>query len=158
MKAFVRAAVAVCALAALPLTAAADPLTYEALKTMVTGMGYTPKEIGETTPKMEITVTTEAFNVPLGLEVTKSGRYVWATANLGQSTLDGARALEMIKRGTEFQPTQFWITSSNNLTIGLAINNIDIAPDTLKFAVEKLAADVGKSASLWQAPAPATPQ
>jgi hypothetical protein len=34
--------------------------------------------------------------------------------------------------------------------VGIAINNIDIQPDIMKFALEKLGTDVGKSADLWQ--------
>lgn len=155
MKAFVRAAIAVCVLAALPMTAAADPLTYPALKTMVEGMGYTPNELSKTTdePKFEVTITTTGFNVPIGFEITKSGRYIWCTAYLGKSTLNGERALALLKRGPTVQPTSFWLTSSDDLKIGIAIDNRDVTPAHLKFIIEKLAADVGSTADIWQAPA-----
>lgn len=153
MKILARAAIAAGILAFMPLTAAADPLTYDTLKTLVTGLGYTPKDIGEESPKMEISVTTDAFNVPVGLEITKSARYIWVTANLGTSKLDGERALQLLKRGSTVQPTQFWITSSNNLMVGVAVNNVEVTADTLKFVIDKLGGDVGKTADLWQASA-----
>src|SRR6185436_1168774 len=68
MKRTVLAALCVAAAYAAPM-AAADPLTYDGLKTMLTGMGYTPKDIGKTSPKIEILVVTDAFNVPIGLEI-----------------------------------------------------------------------------------------
>lgn len=160
MKNVLRTGVLALALAGAPLTAAADPLSYDQLKTLVTNMGYTPKEVGVSTPKMEILVVTPSFNVPIGLEVTASQRYVWLTANLGPSKLTPDQALALLKRSSEWQPTQFWVTSSNNLTIGLAINNTDVKPDVMKFQLEKLAGDVGKSSDIWQgtAAAPASGQ
>ena len=149
MKRTVLAALCVAAAYAAPM-AAADPLTYDGLKTMLTGMGYTPKDIVKTSPKIEILVVTDAFNVPIGLEITPSGRFIWATANLGESKIDGDRALQLLKRAPDWQPTQFWLTSSNTLTIGLAINNTDIKPDLMKFALEKIAGDVSKSSDVWQ--------
>ena len=147
----VRAAVAAGILAIAPISAWADPLTHAQLKTMIEGMGYPAKEIGKTTPKLEITLTTPQFNVPAGVEITPSGRFIWITANLGESKLDGDRALQVLKRSQEWQPTQFWITSANTLTIGIAINNLDVTAETMKFALDKLGGDVGKSADLWQA-------
>lgn len=139
-----------------PLSAAADPLTYPALKTMVENMGYTPKELGsEDSPKFEATVVTADFNVPIGFEVTKSGRYIWTTASLGDSKLDGERALSLLKRGQEIQPTQFWINSKGVLMIGLAIDNREITPAHIKFVMEKLSADLGKMKDIWQVPAAA---
>lgn len=154
MKTLFRAALVASAIFAAPLTAAADPLTADTLKTMVTNMGYTPKDVGKDTPKLEILVVTSSFNVPLGVEITKSERFIWVTANLGTSKLDGDRALQLLKRSSDWQPTQFWITSSNTLTIGMAVNNADVKPENLKFVFEKVAADVAKSSDVWQVPDP----
>lgn len=150
MKSLVRAALAAGTLMAFPLSAAADPLNHEQLTSMIKNMGYEAKEIGKTTPKLEITLTTPQFNVPAGIEITPSGRFIWITANLGESKLDGDKALQLLKRSKEWQPTQYWITDSNTLTVGLALNNIEIKPENMKFALEKLGADVAKSADLWQ--------
>ena len=38
------------------------------------------------------------------------------------------------------------------LKIGMAIDNRDITPTHLKFVMEKVAADVGSTADVWQAP------
>ena len=153
MKVLARAAVLAGAIVLLPMTAMADPLTYGGLKSMVENMGHTINEISATpgSEKFEVTITTGAFNVPLGLEVAKSTRYIWCTASLGKSTLTGERALELLKRGGSVQPTSFWITDSGDLKIGVAIDNREVTPAHMKFVMEKLAADVGSTADLWQA-------
>jgi hypothetical protein len=152
MKIVIGAALAAAALLTAPLTAAADPLTYPALKTMVANMGFTPNEIGTAeSPKFEASVKTESFNVPVGFEITKSARYIWATASLGPSKLDGEGALLALKRASDIQPTSFWITAKGTLMIGIAIDNRDVKPDTLKFVMDKLAGDVGKTSDVWQA-------
>jgi hypothetical protein len=129
-------ALAAVALFAAPLTAAAHPLTYPALKAMVAG----------------------TFNVPVGFEVSKSGRYIWTTANLGESKLSGDAALSALKRIGEIQPTSIWITAKGLLMIGIAIDNRDVTPAHLKFVTDKLGEDVGKTADIWQVkPAATTP-
>lgn len=154
MKVLARAAVIAGLIAFTPMAAVADPLTYGGLKSMVENMGHTLKEIS-TTPggeKFEVTISAGGFDVPVGFEVAKSTRYVWCTAYLGKSTLTGERAIALLSRGGSVQPTSFWITDKGDLKIGMAIDNRDITPAHLKFVMEKLAADVGSTADVWQAP------
>ena len=69
--------VAACMTIVAAIPAIADPLDHAGLKTMLTGMGYTPKETGVAPAQLlEINVTTASFNVPVGLEVSGSGRFV----------------------------------------------------------------------------------
>lgn len=95
MKILFGAALAAAAMLAAPLTAAADPLTYAALKTMVTNMGFTPNEIcSAESPKFEASVKTESFNVPVGFEITKSTRYIWRRRRSGpRSSMAKGRCL-----------------------------------------------------------------
>jgi len=159
MRMSIGGALAAVTLFAAPLTAAADPLTYPALKAMVAGMGFDAKEIGTATePKFTIDVKAGTFNVPVGFEVSKSGRYIWTTANLGESKLSGDAAISALKRIGEIQPTSIWITAKGLLMIGIAIDNRDVTPAHLKFVTDKLGEDVGKTSDIWQsAPAPKTP-
>ena len=115
MKVLVRAAMVAGATMFMPMTAMADPLTYGGLKSMVEGMGHEVKETSSTpgSEKFEVTITTDAFNVPLGLEVSKSGRYVWCAASLGKSTLSPDRARMLLQRAGGVQPTSFWITDTS---------------------------------------------
>lgn len=156
MRRFV-AAVALASAIWIAPAAAADPLNYDQLKEMVANMGYTPKDLpttdGSAATKFEILIVTQNFNVPLGLEITKSGRFIWCTASLGESKLTGEKALEILKRSPSFQPTAFWITSKGLLTVGMTVDNREVTPAHLKFVLEKVAADVGSTSDLWQAPA-----
>lgn len=137
--------------AALPSAALAAPLTYSQLMNMATNMGYTPNTIsqGTDTPKFEIQTKSGTFNVPLGLEVSPSGRFVWVSANLGQKTLTGEQALSILRRGTSVQPTQFWYTDKGNLMIGMAIDNRDVTPAYLRFVLDKVGADVASTQDIW---------
>lgn len=154
------AAIAMASVVVLAPVAAADPLNLEKLQTMVTGMGHTPKlqtkADGTPSTVFEITITTSGFNVPIGVEISPSGRYIWCKASLGKSQLTGDDALAVLKRLTSIQPTGFWITSSDILMIGIAIDNRDVTPEHLKYIFEKLAGDVGNTADIWQKPATAT--
>jgi hypothetical protein len=147
---------AIAALIMQPQRADAAPLTYPDLKTMVENLGYTSKEISKAgeNPKFEVNASTQGFNVPIGFEVSPSGRYIWASANLGSASgIDGARALELLKKNFSIQPTSFWITGAGNLSIGMPIDNREVTPVHLKFVIDKLAGDVGATSSTWQVPA-----
>lgn len=154
MKALVTAIALAAMMIEAPL-AAADPLTPEQLKTMVANMGYTPKDLestdGSPVNKFEIQLATSSFNVPVGVEITKSTRFIWCTASLGDSKLTPEQALEVLKNGSSIQPTSMWITSKGQLMIGMPIDNREVTPAYLKFVFEKVAADVGATAHLWQA-------
>jgi len=138
------------ALAASP--AFADPLNNAQLKNMLVGMGYTPNNTGsDETPLYEVTVKTESFSVPIGFEISGSGRFVWARATLGAVNLGNEGALEALRSNGKTQPVMFWLTSSNQLVMGMAIDNRDVTPEQLRFAIEKIAADVTSTAPVWNA-------
>ena len=101
---------------------------------------------------LEITVTTASFNVPVGLEVSGSGRFVWARATLGDVGLTGEQALQALQSNANTQPVMFWLTSRNQLVIGMAIDNRDVTPEQLRFAIDKIAVDVNNTAPIWNKP------
>lgn len=139
------------AMAGLP--AFADPLNSSGLKDMLAGMGYTPNNIGtEQSPLFEVSITTPNFNIPVGFEVSASGRYVWARATLGQVNLDNDRALEALRSNGKTQPVMFWLTSSNYLVIGMYIDNRDVTTEQLRFVIDKISADVTSTAPIWNPP------
>lgn len=137
---------------ATPSVALAGPLSADQLKVMVTNMGYTPKLISTApaAPKYEITTKAGTFTVPIGLEVSTSGRYIWASATLGSAAnIDGAKAIALLKLNASNQPNTFWITSSGSLVCGMAIDNREVTPAHLKFVFDKIGADIAASASVW---------
>lgn len=156
MKRMLAAVLCAAAMISAPAARAEPPLDYGQLKAMIAGMGYTPKDLTGDTPKFYIDFSTASFNIPTGFEVSKSGRYIWVTANLGVSKLDGELALQTLHKIGDIQPTSFWLTAKNNLMIGFAIDNRDVTPTHLKFVLEKFSGDIDQTASLWQAD-PGTP-
>lgn len=134
--------------AATPAPAAV--LDLDGVMKLVQGLGYEAKLLEGTTTKFGITITTGSFNVPLGFEISPSKRYIWITANLGESKLTGDLALALLKRGSEVQPTQFWITSRNLLQVGQAMENHDVTPANTKLIIDKIASDIGKTSDIWQ--------
>jgi hypothetical protein len=100
---------------------APDVLDPSALKTMLANLGYEPKNISkDDKPKYEIQTKTEKFNVPVGCEISPSTNYIWLTVKLGDNTATKPHEA-LLKANAEIQPTQFYVTKSNSLMIGLAI-------------------------------------
>jgi hypothetical protein len=118
---------------------------------MVTNMGYTATEISKTSesPKFEFSVKAGTFNVPIGVEVSGSGKFIWLSVNLGTAPTDPAKAVALLRRVASTQPTHFWITASGRLMCGMAVDNRDVTPAALRLAIDKLAADVAASAADW---------
>lgn len=136
---------------ALPSAALAAPLTYPQLVAMLRGMGYEPKELSTdpAKPKSEVQTKTAKFNVPIAFEISPSGRFIWLTIKLGDSGVSGDTAIRILQRGASIQPTQFYLTSKNELMIAMPIDNRDVTPAYLRFVIEKLDADVDSTADLW---------
>lgn len=139
------------ALVALPPTALAKALSAAELDRLLTNMGHAPKQISSdpAKPKLQIQTTAGTFNVPLGVEITPSGRFIWVTAFLGEKSIDGARALSILRRMASIQPSQIWINDTGGIMIGITIENREVTPADLKFAIDKVSADPAATADLW---------
>lgn len=143
---------AVCMAAALTVPAGADPVTYPQLKEMVTNMGYEPSNLeGAASPMFEVAITTASFKVPIAFELSGSGRYVWARTTLGKFDGSSGRAVKLLKSNATTQPVMFWITSSDMLVLGMAIDNRDVTPEHLRFVMERIANTVDETAPIWNA-------
>ena len=149
----VRSLVPALALAlALPSPALAAPLTPAQLQTMITNMGYAPNVLSKPgeAMKFEIKTTAGTFTVPISFEVTPSGRYIWATANLGSAaTMSGDKALALLRKNVATQPVMFWISTNNQLICGMAIDNREVTPAHMKYVIDKIGADIAGSADVW---------
>lgn len=126
------------------------PLDPAGLKSMVVGLGYEVKDIG-TEPgkeKYEFVVTTEGFNVPLGVEISPSKNYIWLTANLG-ATKETTDYQGLMKANGIVQPCLFYVTKGGTLMIAMAVENRDVTPAWLRKGINKVAGDVSAQASVW---------
>lgn len=130
--------------------AESEPLTAPELKKLVENLGYEVNvlnaEVGK--EKYVFTVKTEAFNVPVGAEISPSKNYIWLTANLGQATAKTNYA-GLLKANGSIQPAMFYVTSKDNLMCGYALENHGVTPAWFKKCVDKLAADISAQAPVW---------
>ncbi|HQU18195.1 MAG TPA: hypothetical protein PLA92_04005, partial [Fimbriimonadaceae bacterium] len=71
-------------------------------------------------------------------------------AYFGQIPTDfGDRPLKMLRANFEVQPSQFYITKSDKLMMGIALDNRNIHPAILRRNVDKVAKDVASTQALW---------
>ena len=137
---------------AVPSQVLAAPLSGAQLQTMVANMGYTPNVLSKPGEALKFEITTKAgtFTVPISFEITPSGRYIWATANLGSAaTMSGDKALALLRKNVATQPVMFWISTGNQLVCGMAIDNREVTPAHMKFVIDKIGADIAGSADVW---------
>lgn len=141
-----------CAIPVLIGFAEPDQLDYPKLKTMISNLGYTVKEIGTEVgkEKAQIDIKTEAFNIPMGAEISPSRNYVWMTVNLGSNpSADQSKAL--LRQNASIQPSFFYLTKEDRLMLALPIDNRSITPDVMKRVIDKIAKDVASTSKDWQA-------
>ncbi len=134
------------------MTAQAQALDGGRLKSMAEGLGYTANVLSEPGDALQFEVTVEAdgYTTPVLLEISSSGRFIWASANLGDDEVDGDLAIEFLYLNAEIQPSSFWITEDGFLKIGMSIDNRQVTPDYLQFVIQKIAADVVQTADYWE--------
>lgn len=140
----------------LPLSGTAQecsPLNAKQLKDMLTGMGYTVKDLNTQagSEKFEVALSSGGFNVPVGYEISPSGNFVWLTANLGKpkdstSTMNA----ELLKQNGKIQPCQFYISTKGILMIGLAIENRGLTAAIMRRHTDKFIGDISKTSAYWQ--------
>lgn len=125
-------------------------LDHAKLKTLVSGLGYEVKDLSES--KLEFTVKTEGLNIPLGAEISPSGRYIWLTAFLGPSgpgtELDKVSG-QLLRANGKVQPTFFYVTSKDNLMAAFATENRNVEASHLKLAIDKLSKDLDSTRDIW---------
>lgn len=132
------------------------------LKKALQDVGYEIKEVNAEVgkEKYEIQVKRPDFNVPMGVEISPSKRYIWLTANLGlapDATKEPATRFEaLLKANGKIQPCQFYITSKGNLMIAMPVENRGMQNSHLRFAIDKLADETSNQAGVWNIK-PSTP-
>ncbi|MBS1705180.1 MAG: hypothetical protein JST40_04855 [Armatimonadetes bacterium] len=128
------------------------PLTDATLKAMIEGLGYTTKNL-TTDPKKpavyEFSGKTEKFNIPIATELSPSGSYVWFTVLLGDAPAEVSKHTELLKQNASIQPCFFYITSSNKLKLGIAMENRAIKSTDAKRVIEKILKDVDSTSTVW---------
>ncbi len=131
-----------------------DQLDAAKLRAMIEGLGYTTKDL-DSDPgkeKYEFKVVHDGLDIFIAAEVSPSKNYVWLTVFLGEApkaTAPASEFREMLKWNGKIQPTQFYITASERLMLGFAMENRSITPAVLRRTIDKLTKDVADSEDAW---------
>ncbi len=129
------------------------PIGAPVLKRILGELGYTVKELNATLgkEKYEILITTQALDVPMGIEISPSTNFIWLTVNLGKPFEDASlKNIALLKRNSVIQPCQFYITESGKLMMGMALENRGVTNAVLKKFSDKLADNVATNKEYWQ--------
>ena len=146
--------------------AGADPTTPEpvqverldaaSLKQALTDGGYNPKvlnsEVGK--EKFSIDITRSNLNIPIGVEVSPSKRFIWFTANLGNApdpaTAPASRFADLLKANTKIQPAFFYITSKGLLMMGVPLENRSLNAASIRYCIDKLSEETVNQSAVWK--------
>jgi hypothetical protein len=123
------------------------------LREKLVQLGYEIKDI-VTDPgkeKYSVTLTRDALDIPVALELSANAKYIWLTVNLGSakaetSILNSA----FLKQNAKIQPSMFYVTEKGLLMMGLPINNLGVTNAFLRDRIESIAGNVGSTKSIWQ--------
>jgi len=124
-----------------------------AMKKAVEDIGYETKELNKEPgkEKYEFKLTRDGLDIPIAIEISPSKNYIWLTVFLGAAPKpESAKNAELLKKNSEVQPCQFYVTSKGNLMLAYPLDNRSMSNAILRTKVDKLAADVGKTKDIWQ--------
>lgn len=123
------------------------------LKTILEQLGYqvTDLETAEGKEKYSVTVSQDDLNIPIGVEMSSNGNYIWLTCNLGAAPTEASpKCFALLKQNGKVQPCQFYITESGKLMMGLPVENKEVSNAVIRQKIESIAKQVGSSKSVWQ--------
>lgn len=137
---------------ALPAFQATTELDHTGLKTALEGLGYELKEakLEKGGSTYEIVEKAEGLTVPILAEISESKRYVWLTVFLGDPPKDVAKHTALLKHNAAIQPVFFYITGSNKLKAGIAVDNRGITSAHLKRIVALVVDGVASTSKDWE--------
>ncbi|MCC7433380.1 MAG: hypothetical protein IT363_01750 [Methanoregulaceae archaeon] len=136
---------------AVPFVQTPSELDHEGLKKMITGLGYEVKEekLEDGGATFEFVEKPEDFTIPILAEISASKRYIWLTVFLGDPPKDVAKHTNLLKHNAETQPAFFFITKSNKLKFGLAIDNRGLTSEHLKRVIGLVVEGVTSTGADW---------
>lgn len=128
-----------------------EKLTPAKLNEMVVGLGYEPKALNteEGKEKWEVKLTKGGLDVPIGYELSPSKNYIWLTVFVGASS-PSTKFEELLKKNGEIQPVNFYITAKGNLMLGLAIDNRNVTPATMRRCLDLISQDTADTEAIWK--------
>jgi len=122
------------------------------LKDMLGQLGYTVKDLDSTEGKEKYSFTIErgGLNIPVAAEISANGRYIWFTVFCKAGEPDADKGAKLLHQNADIQPSQFYLTKSNKIMMGLCLENHDVTNATLRDRAEKIVDDVVNTKDIWQ--------
>jgi hypothetical protein len=118
---------------------------------MLSALGLEPKTTGTEAGKerYEIKITKDNLDIPVSVEHSASGSFVWLTVHLGAAP-GGDRTMGLLKQNASSQPCHFYVNKSDRLMMGLAVDNRGITNAILRERIDMLVGQVTGTKALWQ--------
>jgi hypothetical protein len=131
-----------------------EPLNRTDLRDRLVQLGYEVKDIEKAVGKEKYSVkmNKDGLDIPVGVEISPSGTYIWLTVNLGNppSNTDTTNNT-LLKQNGKIQPCQFYITSTTGrLMMGLPVENKGVTNSHLRDRLESISKNVGSTKDIWQ--------
>jgi hypothetical protein len=122
------------------------------LRDMLAQLGYEVKDLDTTAGKEKYSFTVEqgGLNIPVAVELSPNESYIWFTVFCKDGIPAGDKAVAQLKRNADIQPSQFYITKSGKVMMGLCLENHEVTNAILRQKAVKIADDVVKSKDDWQ--------
>ena len=133
-----------------------DAIDRKQLKEMLGQLGYTVSDLDTTAGKEKYAVTVQrgGLNVPVALELSPNGNFIWLTVNLGMAKGDNAAYnYNLLKKNADIQPYQFYITKSDKLMMGFPMANQGVTNASLKDRLDGIVDKVVETKTDWGGPA-----
>ena len=130
-----------------------EVITRAQLKERLEQMGFEVKTINDKPGEEKYAVNHpgSGFNVPVGYELSPSTNFIWLTVNLGiADTTNTTKSMRLMKENANIQPSFFYITAKANLMTAVGLENRGVTTAILRRHIDKLVADVSKTAPIWQ--------
>lgn len=122
------------------------------LRGMLVQLGYEVKDLDATAGKEKFSFIVErsGLNIPVAAEISANGNFIWLTVFCKDGAPTGDKAVNLLKKNADIQPSQFYVTKSNKIMMGLAIENHDVTNGSLRSRAEKIVDDVVNTKEVWQ--------
>jgi hypothetical protein len=133
-------------------SARTDQVDRKQLKDMLTQLGYPVRDLDSTAGKEKYSFTIErgGLNIPVAAEISNNGKYIWLTVFCKAGEPVGDKAITLLHKNADIQPTQFYLTESKKLMLGLCIENHEVTNASLRDRAEKIVDDVVNTKDIWQ--------
>jgi hypothetical protein len=129
-----------------------DQIDRKQLRDILVQLGYDVKDLDKTPGKEKYSFTVErsGLNIPVAIELSANGSYIWLTVFCKDGAPGGDKAVNLLRRNADVQPSMFYVTKSNKIMMGLPIENQGVTNAALRQRAEKICDDVVKTKDDWQ--------